>query len=92
MNNSEKNQTPQTALWESWKHVAPGMLKRINGGNLNGKTDIKDELKAPKATIDNVEAKTSFKSKNISDGISVPGAGGGGSLSAKLKTEDAPKE
>ena len=59
---------------------------------INGKTDIKDELKAPKATIDNVEAKTSFKSKNISDGISVPGAGGGGSLSAKLKTEDAPKE
>ena len=40
MNNSEKKQTPQTALWESWKHVAPGMLKRINGGNLNGKTDI----------------------------------------------------
>jgi hypothetical protein len=59
---------------------------------INGKADIKDEVKAPKATIDNVEAKTSFKSKNISDGIAVPGAGGGGSLSAKLKTEDAPKE
>lgn len=27
-------------LWEQFKHVAPGMLKRINGGNLNGKTDI----------------------------------------------------
>ena len=59
---------------------------------INGKTEVKDELKAPKATIDNLEAKSSFKSKNISDGISVPGGGGGGSLSAKLKTEDAPKE
>ncbi len=59
---------------------------------INGKTEVKDELKAPKATVDNLEAKTSFKSKNISDGIAVPGAAGGGSLSAKLKTEDAPKE
>ena len=58
---------------------------------INGKTEVKDELKAPKATIDNLEAKSSFKSSNISDGVAVPGAGGGGSLSAKLKTEDAPK-
>ena len=28
------------SYWESWAHVAPGMLKRINGGNLNGKSDI----------------------------------------------------
>ena len=59
---------------------------------INGKTEVKDELKAPKATIDNIEAKSSFKSPNISDGMSVPGAAGGGSLSAKLKAEDAPKE
>ena len=59
---------------------------------INGKTEVKDELKAPKATIDNLEAKSSFKSQNISDGIAVPGAAAGGSLSAKLKTEDAPKE
>ena len=59
---------------------------------INGKTDIKGDVKAPKATIDNIEAKSSFKSTNISDGIAVPGAAGGGSLSAKLKTEDAPKE
>lgn len=26
--------------WKFWAHVAPGMLKRISGGNLNGKTDI----------------------------------------------------
>ena len=57
---------------------------------INAKTEIKGDLEAPKAVIDNVEAKTSFKSKNISDGVAVPGAGGGGSLSAKLKTEDAP--
>jgi hypothetical protein len=59
---------------------------------INGKADIKGDVKAPKATIDNIEAKSSFKSTNISDGIAVPGAAGGGSLSAKLKTEDAPKE
>ena len=59
---------------------------------INGKTDIKGDVKAPKAVIDNIEAKSSFKSTNISDGIAVPGAGGGGSLSAKLKSEDAPKE
>ena len=59
---------------------------------VNGKTEVKDELKAPKATIDNLEAKSSFKSSNISDGIAVPGAGGGGSLSAKLKAEDAPEK
>ena len=59
---------------------------------INGKTDIKGDVKAPKATIDNLEAKSSFKSTNISDGIAVPGAAGGGNLSAKLKAEDAPKE
>ena len=59
---------------------------------INGKTEIKGEVKAPKAPIDNLEAKSSFKSPNISDGIAVPGAAAGGSLSAKLKTEDAPKE
>jgi hypothetical protein len=57
---------------------------------INGKADIKGDVKAPKGVFDNLEAKSSFKSSNISDGIAVPGAGGGGSLSAKLKTEDAP--
>ena len=81
---------------------------QLNGGNanvggsktavygdttINGKTEMKGEVKAPKATIDNLEVKTSFKSTNIQDGIAVPAAAGaGGSLSAKLKTEDAPKE
>ena len=59
---------------------------------INAATEVKDELKVPKATIDNVEAKSSFKSPNISDGIAVPGAPSSAKLSAKLKTEDAPKE
>ena len=59
---------------------------------INAATEVKAELKAPKATIDNVEAKSSFKSPNISDGIAVPGAPSSAKLSAKLKTEDAPKE
>ena len=74
-------------------------LVQLSGGNTSlggskmeicGKTEVKDELKAPKATIDNIEAKTSFKSPNIQDGMGA--AAGGGSLSAKLKKEDAPKE
>lgn len=59
---------------------------------INAKTAVKGDLTAPKATIDNLEAKSSFKSTNISDGIAVPGAPSSASLSAKLKTEDAPKE
>jgi hypothetical protein len=80
---------------------------QLNGGNanvggsktqvygdttINAKTEVKGELKAPKATIDNLEAKSSFKSSNISDGIAVPAAAAGGSLSAKLSVEDAPAE
>lgn len=44
MDNQEKKQdSPQgdnLAFWKSWEHVAPGMLKEIKGGNLNGKSDI----------------------------------------------------
>jgi len=70
-----------------------GSKSQIYGDTtINGKTEIKGDVKAPKGTFDNLEAKTSFKSQNISDGFAVPGAPGGGSLSAKLKTEDAPKE
>jgi hypothetical protein len=73
---------------------------QLDGGNLNaggsknqlfGDTEVKGEVKAPKATIDAIEAKSAFKSPNISDGMAV-GGGGGGSVSAKLKAEDAPKE
>ena len=59
---------------------------------INAKTEVKGELKAPKVVGDSVEAKSAFKSPNISDGMSAGAGGGGGSLSPKLKTEDAPKE
>ena len=59
---------------------------------LNAQTEVKDELKAPKATIEHVEAKSSFKSSNISDGIPVPPPPSTASLSAKLKAEDAPEK
>lgn len=48
-NSSNKQDAPQEGqriqsdtlgYWKFWAHVAPGMLKRISGGNLNGKTDI----------------------------------------------------
>jgi len=55
-----------------------------------GDTEVKGEIKAPKATIDSLEAKSAFKSPNITDGMG--GGGGAGKLSAKLKAEDAPKE
>ena len=72
---------------------AGGSKTQVYGDTtIDAKTEIKGELKAPKATIDHVEAKTSFKSQNISDGMPGAGGGGGGSLKAKLKTEDAPKE
>ena len=59
---------------------------------INGKTEAKDEIKAPKATIDDLQAKSHFKATNIEDGVAVPAAGGAGSLSAKLTAQDAPKE
>ena len=72
---------------------AGGSKTQVYGDTtIDAKTEIKGELKAPKATIDHVEAKSSFKSPNISDGMPGAGGGGGGSLKAKLKTEDAPKE
>lgn len=70
-----------------------GSKTQIYGATtINAATEVKGEVKAPKATIDNLEAKTSFKSTNISDGIAVPAAGASSSLSAKLKTEDAPAD
>ena len=59
---------------------------------VNANTEVKGELKAPKVTGDSIEAKSAFKSPNISDGMAAGAAGGGGSLSAKLKAEDAPEE
>jgi hypothetical protein len=49
---------------------------------------VKGEVKASKATIDDIQAKSHFKTTNIEDGVAV-GAGGGGSLSTKMTKEDA---
>ena len=59
---------------------------------INANTEIKGEVKAPKATIDSIQAKSEFKSPNITDGMPAAPGAGGGSLSAKLKTEDAPEK
>ena len=59
---------------------------------VTGAVEVKDEFKAPKATIEHLEAKSSFKSSNISDGVPVPPTPANGSLSAKLKAEDAPEK
>ena len=82
-------------------------LIQLDGGNMavkgskaeffgdntvNGKTEFKADVKAPKLVADNVEAKSSFKSSNINDGISVPGAPSSAQLNAKLKENDAPKQ
>lgn len=69
-----------------------GSKANFYGDNtVNGKTDFKGDVTVPKLTADNMEAKTSFKSKNISDGIAVPGAPSSAKISAKLKEADAPK-
>ena len=55
---------------------------------INAKAEIKGDLSAPKAVIGNLEASSSFKSPNLSDGMAAGGGGGGGSLSAKKKVEN----
>lgn len=69
-----------------------GSKAEFYGDNtINGKTDFKSDVTMKKVTADNIEAKTSFKSKNISDGIAVPGAPSSAKLSAKLSEADAPE-
>lgn len=66
-----------------------GKVKLEGDTTINGKAEIKGETKTPKATIDNLEAKSSFKSPNISDGIAIPGGpASAGSVSASLKEEE----
>ena len=59
---------------------------------VNGKTEFKAEVKAPKVTADSVEAKSSLKSPNISDGFAAPASPSTAQLNPKLKEADAPKE
>ena len=72
--------------------VGGGKTQVYGETTINAKAEVKGELKAPKISGDSIEAKSAFKSPNISDGMAAGAGGGGGSLSAKLKTEDAPSE
>lgn len=75
-------------------NLSAGGSKTALFGDLtvNAKSEFKGDVKAGKATIDNIEAKSSFKSTNISDGIAVPAPPPSATLSAKLKEEEAPKK
>ena len=59
---------------------------------INDKTEVKGEFNAPKVSGDSIEAKSAFKSPNISDGMAAGAGGGGGSLSTKLSSEDETSE
>ena len=59
---------------------------------VNANTEIKGEIKAPKASIDAVEAKSALKSPNIQDGMAAGAPGGGGSLGVKLQVEEVKSE
>ena len=74
------------------KVAISGSKAEFYGDNtVNGKSDFKADVTMKKLTADNIEAKTSLKSKTISDGIAVPGAPSSAKLSAKLSEADAPE-
>ena len=58
-----------------------------DGNTIYGDLELKGAVKGPKGTFDSVEAKSAFKSPNISDGVAA-GGGAGGSISAKLTPEE----
>jgi len=58
---------------------------------VNGKSDFKSSAKMTSLEVGTLKATSSFQSPNIKDGFGAGGAGGGGSLSAKLSQENAPK-
>ena len=64
----------------------------INGDTtIKGKADIKGETTAPSGNFKALEAGSSFKSPNISDGMAAPADGSTGTPSAKLQEEEAKK-
>lgn len=68
--------------------VSGGKTSLYGATEVNGKTDFKADVTAPKASIKNVEASTSFKSPNIQDGFAAPAPPSSAKLSAKLKFEE----
>lgn len=90
---AEIQQDKATVQLDGGKLSVGGSKSAIYGDlTVNSKSEFKGDIKAGKATIDNVEAKSSFKSSNISDGVAVSAPASSGSLSAKLKEEEAPKK
>ena len=59
---------------------------------VNGKTTFKAETVSGKATIDNIEIKTSFKSPATSEGIATPSSPSTDKIATKLQVEDTPKD
>lgn len=70
--------------------TAGGSKVELDGDtSIKGKADISGDTTAPKGSFKNLEASSSFKSSNISDGIAVPAPSSPGSPSAKMKEEEA---
>ena len=86
---ADKTLEVQQGDGKSLVQLTDGKLGLSSSGNtVYGDLELKNPVKGPKSTFDSIEAKSAFKSPNISDGMAV-GPGGGGSLSTKLKAEDA---
>ncbi len=85
---ADKTLEAQQGDKKSVVQLADGKLGLGSGGNtVYGDLELKGAVKGPKGTFDSVEAKSAFKSANISDGMAA-GGGGGGSLSTKLTAEE----
>lgn len=69
-----------------------GKVEVFGDTTVNGLADIKGELKVPKATADQVEVKSAFKSPNINDTMGAGVAGQAKKISAKLKREENKKK
>lgn len=67
--------------------ISGGKTTLYGETTLHGKTTFKSETIQGKATVDNIEIKTAFKSPNTSEGIGVPGSPSTEKISTKLKEE-----
>ena len=85
---ADKTLEAQQGESKSLVQLSDGKLGLSSSGNtVYGDLELKGAVKGPKGTFDSVEAKSAFKSPNISDGMAA-GGGAGGSLSAKIKPEE----
>ena len=85
---ADKTIEAQQGEKKSVVQLADGKLGLGSSGNtIYGDLELKSPVKGPKGTFDSIEAKSAFKSPNISDGMAA-GAGGGGNISTKLTAEE----